>query len=68
MSEPLDPLCVKHRDGWCMVRGKATDAMANVKTQCGMYVWFHHGLERRKPDCPECLRLLKARRAEEAKS
>lgn len=52
--------CVKHREGWCAVKGNrrfAEDA-DSVPTLCGHFVIFPGGIKRGEPDCPECLTKL----------
>ena len=59
------PVCVRHRDGWCATRRKrlptdneVTDAQP---TLCKHYVVAPWGYEFRRPTCPECLAILKAK-------
>ena len=49
---------VRHRDGWCATRRKHTRYSDCVPTLCGYNVALPWGIERRKPDCPVCLRLM----------
>ena len=55
--------CVKHRTGWCATsRGRLPDPEAwSDKTRCGHFVLLRWGSERRIPDCPECLKVMRAR-------
>lgn len=52
-------VCVQHRDGWCGTRRNHIRYTDNVPTLCGYKVILPLGIERRVPDCPECLRLIK---------
>ena len=55
----MDVICVQHRDGWCATRRKKYLRYADrVPTLCGCVVTFPFGIERRKPDCEECLRKM----------
>jgi len=60
MSRPVDGLvvCVRHRDGWCATRRNHLRYADSVPTICGYTVTLPWGLERRKPDCEECQRIL----------
>ena len=50
--------CIKHQDGWCAAApGADVDAMS-VETVCGHFVTLPIGVERRRPDCPECRAIL----------
>ena len=48
--------CVRHREGWCAVRGnkQPSDDENNVPTLCGFFVTMPFGIECRVPDCKEC--------------
>ena len=60
-QHPLDRvfICVKHRDGWCATkRKKGLQYVDHIPTICGMVVTLPFGIEKRLPDCPECLKEL----------
>jgi len=55
-----DRICVKHRDGWCATkREKSLQYSDSVPTLCDHYVTLPMGIQRREPDCPDCLAKLK---------
>jgi hypothetical protein len=56
-GELVDRWCVKHQDGWCLVRGgKKPAANADqVPTLCEYVVILPGGVEKRDPTCAECL-------------
>jgi hypothetical protein len=49
-------VCVRSRDGWCATSRNHTRYADIVPTICGYKVVMPFGIERRTPDCPECLR------------
>ena len=52
-------ICVRHRDGWCATkREKGLQYHDNVPTLCGAAVTMPWGIERRVPDCQECLAII----------
>lgn len=55
------PVCVRHREGWCATRKRTLSYGDLIKTACDHYVIGPFGIERRMPDCPECLEWLKGR-------
>jgi len=55
---PPDPICVRHREGWCATRKKTTSYADSIKTVCGHYVVLPWQIEPGIPDCPDCLRIL----------
>jgi hypothetical protein len=52
--------CVRHHGGWCAVMDnkKPTEEGGNVPTLCHHYVMLNLGIERRWPDCPDCLQKI----------
>lgn len=57
------PICVKHRTGWCATRrhNLPMDTVDNQSTLCRHYVTLPWGFERRRPTCPDCLKVLERR-------
>lgn len=53
---------VQSRHGWCATNKKTLLYAESIKTICGYYVTGSWGIERRKPDCKECLRVLEKRK------
>lgn len=53
--------CVRHRDGWCAVRGnfEFPEEITSVETVCLHFVTLPGGCEKRLPDCQQCLTHLK---------
>ena len=52
-------ICVRHRDGWCATRRMTSLRYSDaVPTLCGSVVSLPWGIERRQPDCGECLKRL----------
>lgn len=54
--------CVQHRDGWCACAGISLQYRDQVKTLCNHYIILPWAFDRRIPDCPECLKILKRKR------
>lgn len=54
---------VRHRGGWCATRRKRARYSDSVPTVCGFYVALPWGVERREPDCQECVQRLAVERA-----
>ena len=57
-----DVWCVEHVDGWCAVAGDVDpgEGALSVETRCGHSVTLPLGIERRAPDCEECLAAVAA--------
>lgn len=56
--------CVQYRSGWCaaMDQTKRPDASAtSIPTLCACFIILTTGVEKRKPDCVECLAELKGK-------
>jgi hypothetical protein len=43
---------------WCATRKKTTRYQDHVRTLCDMVVTLPCGIDKRHPDCPECLAKL----------
>lgn len=52
--------CVRHRDGWCATRGnyEPDEGVGSVPTVCGWFVNLPGGIDKRQPDCRDCLAAL----------
>lgn len=62
---PTKRLCVKSRgDRWCaVVDGLAPKENASsVAVMCGHFIILPGGIERRAPNCPDCIAAIKARK------
>lgn len=53
-----EPICVRHRDGWCATNKKTLSYSDSVKTICGNYVQLPWEIEQTLPDCPECMKRM----------
>jgi hypothetical protein len=53
------PVCVRSRDGWCATRLKHARYRDSIKTACGHFVILPFGVERRLPDCKQCLQAMR---------
>lgn len=64
-SKPIDVWIVKHRTGWCATanagRTRPDRNAISDETACGMFVTMRWGQEKGEPDCPDCLRALRAK-------
>jgi hypothetical protein len=59
--------CVQHRDGWCMTSRQARpprEGAGLIRTKCGCFVVLPWGLEKRRPDCKNCLTRPNKRKGE----
>lgn len=54
--------CVKHKTGWCSVKGnyKPEEAVINVPTVCGYYVILPLETKYKTPTCLECKNKIKS--------
>jgi hypothetical protein len=53
-----DPICVRHRDGWCATYKKTEAYADSIKTVCGQSVQLPWDIARTLPDCPECMKRM----------
>lgn len=51
------PVCVQHRDGWCVRASHSEEYADNIRTRCGHVVVMAWGIERREPTCEDCLQI-----------
>lgn len=54
--------CVKHREGWCAMKGGAvpSENADSDETECGSFVIMRIGSEIREPDCTDCRTAMNA--------
>ena len=56
MENKQDPICVRHRDGWCIAKNQSSlDYNDNMQTKCGYVIWLPWQIDRRKPTCKDCI-------------
>lgn len=69
MAGEYERVCVAWKDpvtkaeGWCAVAGKLDPMAVSDTTVCGYQVSFRGKSERRQPTCPECLAVLRRKKA-----
>lgn len=58
---PRPPVwCVRHRDGWCILKNQRNPRYKDhQRTLCQYVVTLPLGIEKRRPTCPDCLKVPK---------
>lgn len=58
-----EPVCVQHREGWCILKDQRRTAYKDdMRTKCGNVVIYPLGIERRESNCEECLKAYATRK------